>query len=84
MKLKKLYRKSFKIARNQFQQKSLDKLTDLARNPKEFWRYASKLMGKGKQTNDCNVPDDIWVEHFTNLNSNDPSNSFRQPTGEKS
>ena len=70
--VKKLYRKSMKDAKYQFEQNAVEKLTDLANNPKEFWSYVNKLMGRDK-SRDCAVSDNAWIEHFTTLNSKDPS-----------
>ena len=54
--IKKQYRKSVKSAKFSFQQCAVERLCNLANNPKEFWSYTKKLMGKSPQ--DCAVSDE--------------------------
>ena len=56
---KKNYRKLVKSCKFMFQQRAINKLTGLANNPREFWMYIDKLMGKSKSA-ECLVSDKEW------------------------
>ena len=45
----------------------------MADKPKEFWNHIKKL-NKRSNLNSNNIPSDVWVEHFSNLNRKDPEN----------
>ena len=70
--VRKAYTKNLKASKYSFQQKAVERLTELSNNPREFWKYLNKLTGKDKKM-ECSVPNEEWVKHFTALNCNDPS-----------
>ena len=70
-KVKKEFRKTAKSAKRAFEVDLIQTLQDKADDPKAFWSFLKSL---GNSDNPSASPfSDGWLEHFSNLNSADPS-----------
>ena len=73
-KTKKLYRKTVKLAKQQYEVETIKTLQEKASNPKEFWKFLKKIDKHNANLANNNSPDqEEWLQHFTSLNSLDPS-----------
>ena len=62
-----------RLNRSKFETSNIEKLQIIADKPKEFWNHVKKL-NKRNNLNSNNIPSDVWVEHFSNLNRKEPAN----------
>ena len=74
-KAKKLYRKTVKMAKRQYEIEMITSLQEKANNPKEFWAFLKKInKGTSIDLSNSNIPSpDEWFQHFSSLNALDPS-----------
>ena len=74
-KVKKLYRKTVKMAKRQHETTMIATLQEKASNPKEFWAFLKKInKGNSVDLSNCNAPGpNEWLHHFSSLNALDPS-----------
>ena len=73
-KVKKEYRKLLKETKRQFENNEISKLNQLSNDPKLFWKHLKKITGSNKSLIQNNViSPDVWIEHFSTLNKNNPS-----------
>ena len=71
VKVKKEFRKTVKSAKRAFEVDLIQTLQDKADDPKAFWAFLKGLGNCDKPS--ASPSSDEWLEHFSNLNSSDPS-----------
>ena len=73
MTVKKEFRKLIKDSKIKFEIDSVGNLNKLTSAPKAFWKHLKKLTNPRKRSNEHVISPDVWIEHFSLLNRNNPS-----------
>ena len=77
--VKKEYRKLLKNTKSIFEINSVSRLRELTSHPKHFWKHLKKITSSNKSSPNGNlVPPDLWIEHFSSLNRNNPNDLREQ------
>ena len=71
--IKKEYKSLIRDAKRSYDNESISKLMQLTNNPKSFWKHLKRVTGTGKSNQNNIISPEVWIDHFSSLNRNNPN-----------